>query len=178
MVRPAFLALLPLLTLAPALPAQAQWIAAGRWGDETGFRYVQPGRWMVLERGGRVEMSAEGDNHLGRLTLSCDAGNPRGRMIFDAYRGPGLAESVLSPEQPGRESVTLLIDGQPFSGTFEYRPNDRYWLADGGLTPEFLDALAGGLGMEMRDSSGESVTRFRLSGTGAARATVARLCGI
>lgn len=166
------------LTLTFGLPAQAQWIAAGRWGDQNGFRYVQPGTWMVLTQGSAVEMSAEAENHQGRLTFSCDAGQPQGRMVFDLYRGRGLYASMYSRAQPGIESIYMVIDGQSYAGEVEYRPNDRHWVATGILTPQFLDALAMGIRMEMLNAAAEPVTSFRLTGTGAARRVMAQLCGI
>ena len=168
------LALIPL----SALPAQAQWTAVGRWGSENAFRYVQPGTWMARVEDTRVEVSAEGDNHQGRLTFRCEQSRPEGRMVFELYRGGGLRDSLYSRTQPARETVRLVIDGQSFGGEMEYRPNDRVWVTTDLLTPGFLDAFAWGARMEMLNAYGERVTAFGLNGTGAAREVMRRVCGI
>ncbi|WP_068306755.1 hypothetical protein [Pararhodobacter sp. CCB-MM2] len=163
---------------ASALPGWAQWTAVGRWGSDNAFRYVQPGAWMHRTEGTRVEVSAEGDNHQGRLTFRCEQSRPEGRMVFEMYRGPGLNDSVFSRTQPAREFLRLDIDGQSFVGEVEYRPTDRLWVTTDLLTPGFLDAFARGARLEMYNIHDERITAFGLRGTGAAREVMRRVCGI
>lgn len=170
MIRPLLVAATLLVS---ALPAAAQWVAVGRWGTPEAFRYVAPGSWMVLAgaAAGTVEISAEGDNHVGRLVLRCDPRAPAGEAVFSQYYGDALA---LEAETP----VELRIDGQGFARAFRYDPAARLWRAPGPLDAAFLDAFAQGRRMELVTGAGTLVTRYRLSGSGAARAALQRSCGL
>ncbi|MCB1388942.1 MAG: hypothetical protein KDK12_07355 [Rhodobacteraceae bacterium] len=177
MIRPtAVLAALALVL--SALPAAAQWVAVGRWGAEGNFRYVPPGTWMVLQQDGQVEITAEGDNHQGRIELTCDGERPGGTMRFSGYFGDALDESALSDVEPHVQSVRFVIDGQSFDRTFRYRPDARDWVADDVLEPGLLDVFAWGQRFEILNKEGERVTSYGLSGSGAARQAVRRGCGI
>lgn len=157
--------------MALPLPAQAQWIAAGRWGTAESFRYVPPGTWMVLTEGATASASAEGEHHQGRIELQCGPGVPAGRLSLSAYRGGALTGA-------GSQPVRLVIDGEPFDRVLHYRPEQRDWRDEGGLEPGFLDALGSGARLEVLNAAGQRVTALRLNGSGAARATLRRVCGL
>lgn len=176
MIRPAALALLALGLSAP--PAAAQWLAVGRWGTEGDFRFVAPGNWMVLRNDPGVEITAEGDNHQGRIELTCDPESPRGTLRFSLYFGDALDESALADVEPRRQTVTFVIDGQRFDRIFDYRPLDRDWVASDVLDSDLLDAFAWGSRLELLNKEGERITAYALNGSGAAREAVRRGCGI
>jgi len=177
MIRAATL-LAALVLATTALPAPAQWIAVGRWGSEGNFRYVPPGTWMVQATGDGIGISAEGDHHQGRIELWCSAAEPAGRLRFSGYRGEGLDASALAGEEPRRQPVQFVIDGQSFERVFDYRPDERDWVAGAVLDGPFLNALAGGQRLELRNPGGEAITAFRLDGSRAARSAVQQRCGL
>ncbi|GAB4273613.1 MAG: hypothetical protein Kow0013_27570 [Pararhodobacter sp.] len=156
--------------------ALAQWIAVGRWGSEDNFRSVVPGTWMVLQRDDWVEISAEADNHDGRLTFQCSADNPGGSLRFERYFGSTLPRPI-APDDP-HVSVALVIDGERFEQIVSYSPGERSWAATGTLASPLMDAFSFGSRMELVTGSEETVARFRLNGSGTARAAIRRICRI
>jgi hypothetical protein len=164
--------------LATAAPAAAQWVAVGRWGTEGNFRYVAPGTWMVLQRDGGVEVTAEGDNHQGRIEMLCGTDLPEGQMRFSGYFGDALEESVMAPAGAGQQPVSLVVDGQSFERMFHYRAEARDWVAEDALDASLLDAFAWGSRFEILNAAGERVTAYSLNGSGAARSALRRACGI
>lgn len=159
------------LALATPLPALAQWQGVGRWGSEQSFRFVAPGTWMVLQQGDSVQITAEGDNHSGRIELRCTRDAPAGQLRLSRYYGDGLG---LSDSEP----VRFAIDGQSFERTLRYRPADRDWVASDVLDTALLNAFAWGTRLELLNAAGERITAYRLNGSGAARAALQRTCGI
>ena len=176
MIRPVVFVLLALALSAP--PAAAQWLAVGRWGREGDFRYVPPGHWMVRQQDGRVEITAEGDNHQGRIELTCGPETPAGTLRFSLYFGDALDDSALAEAEPRRQTVTFAIDGQRFDRVFEYRARDRDWVAAEVLETPLLDAFAWGTRLELLNKEGERITAYALNGSGAARSAVRRACGL
>ena len=154
-----------------ALPAQAQWQGVGRWGSEQSFRFVAPGTWMVLQSGQTTQITAEGDNHSGRIELWCSPDAPAGHLRLSLYYGDALG---LSENEP----VRLSIDGQNFERTLRYRPADRDWVAADVLDDEMLDAFAWGQRLELVNAAGARITAYALNGSGPARAALRRTCGI
>lgn len=155
--------------LALPLPAAAQWVAVGRWGSEANFRYVAPGTWMVLNDAGTTTITAEGDNHSGRIEVWCNAEAPAGRLRFSGYYGEALTRA-------DSEAVRLVIDGQSFERRLAYQPLAREWLATGVLDSALLDAFAWGSRLELLNAAGERVTAYALNGSGAAREALRRGC--
>lgn len=166
------------LTLWLATPADAQWVAVGRWAQGDGFRFVAPGTWMVLAEGERVTISAEGDNHVGRLDLWCRADAPAGGLRFSGYYGEGLQRTHGPLPWPSGEAVVLMVDGRRFERVLRYDPLGRDWSAEAAIDPALLDALSNGSALELRGSDGGLVTRLGLSGSGAAREALRRVCRI
>jgi hypothetical protein len=164
------------MTLALASVAQAQWLAVGRWGTERHFRFIAPGTWMVLQQDGWVEISAEAENHDGRLTFRCNAETPGGQMEFSGYFGDGLDR----PTDPASLDlpVTFVIDTQRFDQTVTYAAADRLWRASGPLNADMLDALSWGSRMVLQTEAGTPVAEFRLNNSGGARAALRRTCGL
>ncbi len=160
----------------PGMPAAAQWVAVGRWGDPGDFRYVVPGTWMVQAgSNGAAEISAEGDNHVGRITLWCRRDPAENGVRFSHYFGDDLHHPA---EERVIEPVTFVVDGQSFAGEFEFLPQDRLWVETGGLDSALLDAFAWGTQLELRNEAGDLVTRYWLNNSGGARAALRRACGI
>ena len=159
-----------------SVPAAAQWVAVGRWGDPDNFRYVPPGTWMTWAAGAdSAEISAEGDNHVGRITLWCRRAPAEGGVRFSHYFGDDLRHP---PQEGVVEPVTLVIDGHSIAGQFEFLPQDRIWVEAGGLDSALLDAFAWGTQLELRNEAGQVVTRYRLNNSGAARQALRSRCGI
>lgn len=161
-----------------APPAAAQWVAVGRWAQGSDFRFVAPGTWMVLQEDGAVSISAEGGNHVGRLTFHCGADDPAGRLWFDLYYGDALARTPAPLPWPSGERVTLVIDNQPFALEVDYHPDDRAWSAEAPLTRRFLDAFAWSQRLDILNRAGEVVTSYGMTNSGAAREAVWRRCGL
>lgn len=151
------------------LPASAQWIASGRWGTQDcwgtqdSWRYVTPGTWMVL-RGASpsapVTISAEGNNHVGRIALWCDPETGTSALRFDTYFGDALRRPSAFDTQRAMETVTFLIDGQRFDRAFDSDSETRTWSARDVLDPAFLNAFSEGTRLELQNSS--SQPRHRL----------------
>ncbi|HPD94053.1 MAG: hypothetical protein H6900_16140 [Rhodobacter sp.] len=157
------------------LPAAAQWVAVGRWGEPDNFRFVAPGTWMVWTAGrDAVEVSAEGDNHDGRLTFWCRPDAPEGGIRFSQYFGDALPPGPEGKDQP----VVLVVDGQRFERVLAYEPAGRQWQVSGGLEQDFLEAFGWGTRMEVQTPSGTLVTRLGLNGSGTARSALRRACGL
>lgn len=175
--RPAARVLVCALLALPAPPALAQWIAVGRWGSEQSFRFVPPGTWMVLEEDGRTSISAEGEYHDGRLTLSCTAEPGSAVLVFSHYHGAALNEAEVRLSGIPRVAATLAVEDRAFVLHLDQSLIAREWSATL-PTPEILDAMAGGRWMELRLASGERVTRIGLGRAAAAREAVRQGCGL
>ncbi|MCL4675131.1 MAG: hypothetical protein KJZ59_03680 [Pararhodobacter sp.] len=162
-----------------ALPAAAQWIASGRWGTETNWRYVVPGTWLVQRNDDAarpVSIHAEGDNHVGRIEFWCDPQSGASGLRFGAYRGDALRQpAVPEPVKPS-ETVALVIDGQRFERLFEYDAAARTWTASDALDAGFLDAFSWGSRMDLVNAAGEAITGYRMNGSSAAREALRRAC--
>lgn len=169
----------PILVLALlcAAPAFGQWLAPGRWATGDGFRPVAPGTWMVLRQNDGVEISAEGDHHVGRLTLWCTTTMPGGGLIFDTYNGSGLQHAPADAAELTSEVVTLMVDAQRFDVAFVHIPWERLWVADAVMSPSLMDAFANGSRLDLRNAAGEGITGYHLHGSSAAREAVRRACG-
>jgi len=176
---PVFLpALAGVLFAAMAAPAQAQWLAVGRWGTDANWRYVQPGTWMVLEEGSdAVSVTAEAENHDGRLAFSCrrEATGTGGDLTFDLYFGDALPRPTVST---GPQTTTLRIDGREFGTDLAYDPVTRSWHGAAVLQTEILDAFGWGSSLDLVNTAGDTVSRFRLNNSGGARSALRRVCGI
>ena len=159
------------LALATPLPALAQWQGVGRWGSEQSFRFVAPGTWLVLQQGDSVQITAEGDNHAGRIELSCSRDAPGGQLRLSRYYGDAL-------ELSDHELVRFAIDGQSFERSLRYRPADRDWVASDVLDAALLNAFAWGTRLELLNAANERITAYALNGSGTARAALQRTCGI
>lgn len=163
--------------LATALPASAQWIASGRWGTETNWRYITPGTWMVLRSDNPTQptsIHAEGANHVGRIALWCDPQTQASNLRFDAYRGTALVQTLgaLVTEEP----VIFDIDGQAFERRFSYNAAQRAWVASEVLDAPFLDAFSWGAQLRLRNAAGDEITSYRLNGSSAAREALRQTC--
>jgi hypothetical protein len=173
----AFLAVLGLL--GSALPAFAQWVAVGRWGNESNFRFVAPGTWMTLDTGfSGFEISAEGDNHVGRLTFWCRPDMQGGGLLLTQYLGPNLRQTLRDPAQVESETVTFVLGERRFDFALDLIEWERSWTANDILTREFLDAFGRANRLELRNADDEVVTGFRMNGSSAALSALRRRCGI
>ena len=164
---------------ATSLPAHAQWIASGRWGTETNWRYIVPGTWMVLRQDNTnqpVSIHAEGANHVGRIELWCDPETQASALRFDAYRGAALRQPAASTAETVTEPVIFDIDGQTFEHQFTYDPTHRLWTASGVLDAPFLNAFSWGTRLQLRNSAGDEITSYRLNGSSQAREALRRTC--
>ncbi|MCB1394829.1 MAG: hypothetical protein H6898_16880 [Rhodobacter sp.] len=165
------------LMLVTALPAQAQWLAVGRWGTDGSWRYVQPGTWMVLQENGgeAVSVSAEAENHDGRLEFWCRREAAEGGLVFDFYFGDALNRPEAEKEP---QIATLQIDGQTFDTALSYDPEARNWHDSGALRRELLDAFSWGSSLELVNAAGDTISRFRLNNSGSARSALRNTCGL
>ena len=168
--------LLALLAWLP-VPALAQWIAVGRWGTEQSFRYVPPGTWMVEQDSNRTLISAEGDHHDGRLTLTCPDGPGAIRLSFSHYYGAAMNLAAIHLAGMTRVPATLAVGDQAFVVHLDQSPDAREWSATL-TTPEVLDALGQGRQLDLRTMDGQAVTRFGLARASAAREALRRGCGL
>lgn len=164
------------LVVATALPAQAQWLAAGRWGTDANWRYVQPGTWMVLEQGSdAVSVTAEAENHDGRLAFSCRREAVGGDLTFDLYFGDALPRPMVAT---GPQSAMLRIDGRDFGTDLAYDPVTRSWHGAAVVGADLLDAFGWGSSLDLVNATGDTISRFRLNNSGGARAALRRVCGL
>lgn len=171
------LALLLALLVAVPVPALGQWIAVGRWGSEQSFRFVPPGTWMVEEGTTRTRVSAEGNHHDGRLTITCTADPGAAHLVFSHYHGTALNMAAVRLSGLPRVATTLAVDEHSFVLHLDASPSEREWTTT--LTsPEMLDAMAGGRQMELRTMDGQRVTRIGLSRASAAREALRQGCGL
>lgn len=162
-----------------ALPAAAQWVAVGRWGSESNFRFVAPGTWMALDTGpSGFEISAEGDNHVGRLTFWCRPDMQGGGLLLTQYNGPDLRQTPRDPALVESETVTFLFGDRRFDLDLDLIAWERTWTAQDVLTREFLEAFGRANRLELRNASDVSVTSFRMNGSSAALSALRRRCGI
>ncbi len=179
--------------LAPALavialclsitPAAAQWIASGRWGSESNWRYIVPGTWMVQRHDNPaqpVSIHAEGANHVGRIALWCDPTAQTSALRFDAYRGSALRQPAATPDTTEAATITepviFEIDGQAFQRSLTYDATQRLWTATDVLDAAFLDAFSWGTRLNLRNAAGEDITGYLLSGSSSAREALRRAC--
>lgn len=163
--------------LAMPLPAAAQWIAVGRWGTEQSFRFVPPGTWMVEQDSRRTLISAEGDHHDGRLTLTCPEGPGTIRLSFSHYYGTAMNLAAVHMAGMTRVPATLAVGDQSFVVHLDQSPDAREWNATL-TTPEVLDAIGQGRHLDLRTMDGQRVTRFGLARASAAREALRQGCGL
>ena len=174
-MKTALICLTTLVSVLAGFPAAAQWVAVGRWGEPEDFRFVAPGHWMVWSPArDTVEVSAEGDNHDGRLTFWCRQDASDGGIRFSHYFGDTLAPAGGEAAQ----TVALVVDGQRFERRMTYDPAGRLWQTAGGLGQDFLDAFSWGTRLEVQTDTGALVTRLGLNGSGTARGALRRTCGL
>ena len=168
---------LVLLSATLAAPAAAQWIAVGRWGTEQSFRFVPPGTWMVEQDSTHTSISAEGDHHDGRLTLTCPDAAGRVHLSFSHYYGTAMSLAAVRLAGMTRVPATLAVGDQAFVLHLDQSADAREWSVTL-TTPEVLDALGQGRHLELRTMDGQRVTRFGLARASAAREALHRACGI
>lgn len=162
-----------------ALPVSAQWVAVGRWGSESSFRFVAPGTWMALDTGpSGFEISAEGDNHVGRLTFWCRPDMQGGGLLLTQYLGPNLRQTLRDPGLVESETVTFIVGERRFDFALDLIEWERTWSAQDVLTRKFLDAFARANRLELRNAGEDIVTSFRMNGSSAALSAMRRRCGI
>ncbi|MCB1405505.1 MAG: hypothetical protein KDK01_04395 [Rhodobacteraceae bacterium] len=162
-----------------ALPAAAQWIASGRWGTETNWRYVVPGTWLIQrsdDPAQPVSIHAEGDNHVGRIELWCNPETRGSALRFGAYRGDALHQPAAFEQEKTSETVAFVIDGTRFERLFEYDAAARIWTATDVLDADFLNAFSWASRMDLVNAAGEPITGYRMNGSSAAREALRRSC--
>lgn len=163
-----------------ALPATAQWVGSGRWGSDGRFRHITPGTWMVLRPQGaqsQALVSAEGMNHDGRMMINCAQGDEQAMMVFDQYFGNALSRPVEARDVTA-QIVSFVIDGQGFESHVAYDIAHRHWSGPIPNDPQFLETFGWGSRMELRNSSGDVISQFRLNNSGGARGALRQYCGL
>lgn len=158
----------------------AQWGEPGQWGPPGHTMWVEPGTWMVTFPGTgdwpSVAASAEGENYVGRLEFSCRRGEPRGNLMLWDFHGSALATVPPTYPEETRQEVVFDFDGTAFPVTLTYVPWDRVWMAQGILSPGFLEAFASSRHLEIRNMDGEQINVWGLKGTRKARQSMRQVC--
>lgn len=167
----------PLLALAALLalptPAPAQWLAVGRWGSEQNFRYVAPGTWMVLNTDSSAEASADGDNHVTRLTLSCRRGDSAARVELSRYFGYALPRSTAEPT-----SFLLVLDDIRIELDAVWSEGAQGWVAETALDSDALSLFRGARALNVLGPDQSTLATYRMNGSTAMREALQRRCGI
>lgn len=159
--------------LAMPLPALAQWVAVGRWGTEQSFRFVPPGTWMVLSDASGAEISAEGDNHVTRLTLACQPGDTAARVEVSRYFGYDL------PREEGAQTRFLLVlDDHRMELDFTWSEERQAWVSQGALDADTLAVFGWANRLSLLNGAEAQIAQYRMNGSTAARDALRRACGI
>ena len=174
--KPAAARLLPCAMaalLALPAPAAAQWVAVGRWGSEGNFRYVAPGTWMVLPTETGAEVSADGDNHVTRLTLVCEPGAAAARVELTRYFGYAL------PRDPATQAKFLLVLGDVrMELDATWSDAIEGWVAEDAMGPDTLSLFSWANQITVLDADEAALATYRMNGSSAAREALRRRCGI
>lgn len=96
---------------------------------------------------------------------------------LDGYEGEALRRIDDQSEAIGFE-VAGRNGTVSFAGSMHYFAPDEAWVVTGLLPVAFLDALAKGDTLTLRNASGEAVIAFELSGSSRLVQTLRRVCGI
>lgn len=171
-------ALAGMVVLGDAGAASAQWLAVGRWGSGDRFQFVAPGTWMVLQQDDRVEISAEGDNHVTRLTIGCRAGDAAAWVELSRYLGHALPRPIDPLEPAATVEIVLDIDDHRIGLPVTYSRAHQTWRAEAALDSEALPPLTWGRALTVRAPDDSVIATYRMRGTTPARDALRRVCGL
>ncbi|MEZ5752576.1 MAG: hypothetical protein R3D60_11610 [Paracoccaceae bacterium] len=161
-----------------ATPASAEWIAAGRWSDGQGWRYVQPGTWIVDRDGpDSVALHAEGENHDTRLAIGCRRGDTAAWVEFSRYRGAALAQPVDPMAAPVTAEIGFHLDDLPIGLWMTFSPETQSWRIEDALDTEALYPFGWASRLTILAPEGTELARYRLNGSSAAREALRNACG-
>lgn len=156
-----------------AAPAPAQWLAVGRWGSEQNFRYVPPGTWMALTTDTGAEISAEGDNHVTRLTLACERGETAAQVELSRYFGYDI------PREEGAQARFLLvIEDIRMQLDFVWSEAAQAWVSLDAFDSDTLALFGWANRLHLLGADEADLATYRMNGSTAALGTLRRACGL